>query len=73
MPVLSAQTPASWAFTAKSLCLNCPARKEPPQRIAYVTVAGPIKKIDDYEDALSLAGGARILIENILSIEPTAP
>ena len=40
---------------------------------AYVTVTGRLKKIDDYESALILAGGARILIENILSIELMAP
>lgn len=49
---------------------------QPDQKKAggtYVTVTGRLKKIDDYKGTLILAGGARILIENILSIEPTAP
>ena len=35
---------------------------------AYLTVTGQLKKIDDYEGALILMGGERILIEDILEI-----
>lgn len=35
---------------------------------AYVTLTGQLKKIDDYEGALLLTGGERILIEDILEI-----
>lgn len=40
---------------------------------AYVTTTGQIKKIDDFEGALILLGGERILIEDILDIQLTAP
>ena len=40
---------------------------------AYVTTTGQIKKIDDFEGALVLLGGGRILIEDILDIQLTAP
>ena len=36
---------------------------------AYLTVTGQLKKIDDYEGALILMGGERILIEDILEIQ----
>lgn len=36
---------------------------------AYITVTGQLKKIDDYEGALVLAGGERIVIEDILEIQ----
>ena len=36
---------------------------------AYITVTGQLKKIDDYEGALVLAGGERIGIEDILEIQ----
>lgn len=36
---------------------------------AYVTTTGQLKKIDDYEGALILLGGERIVIENILDIQ----
>ena len=36
---------------------------------AYITVTGQLKKIDDYEGALVLAGGERIVIEDILEIK----
>ena len=39
----------------------------------YVTTTGQIKKIDDFEGALILLGGERILIEDILDIQLTAP
>lgn len=35
---------------------------------AYVTVSGQLKKIDDYEGALILMDGRRVLIEDIHSI-----
>jgi len=35
----------------------------------YLTVTGQLKKIDDYEGALILMGGERILIEDILEIQ----
>ena len=36
---------------------------------AYITVAGQLKKMDDFEGVLILAGGERILIEDILEIQ----
>ena len=36
---------------------------------AYVTTTGQIRKIDDFEGALILLGGERIVIENILDIQ----
>lgn len=36
---------------------------------AYITVAGQLKKMDDFEGVLILAGGERILIEDILDIQ----
>ena len=36
---------------------------------AYVCVTGQLKKIDDYEGALVLIGGERILIEDIVDIQ----
>ena len=36
---------------------------------AYLTVTGQLKKIDDYEGALILMGGERIVIEDILEIQ----
>ena len=36
---------------------------------AYLTVTGQLKKIDDYEGALILMGGERILIEDIVDIQ----
>ena len=36
---------------------------------AYITITGQLKKIDDYEGALILTGGKRILIEDILEIQ----
>ena len=36
---------------------------------AYVCVTGQLKKIDDFEGALILMGGERILIEDILDIQ----
>lgn len=35
----------------------------------YVTTTGQLKKIDDYEGVLILAGGERVVIENILDIQ----
>ena len=35
----------------------------------YVTVTGQLKKIDDYEGVLILAGGERIIIEDIVTIQ----
>lgn len=35
---------------------------------AYITTTGQLKKIDDFEGTLILAGGERILIEDILEI-----
>ena len=40
---------------------------------AYVTTTGQIRKIDDFEGVLILLGGERILIEDILDIQLTAP
>lgn len=36
---------------------------------AYVTTTGQLKKIDDFEGALVLLGGERIVIEDILDIQ----
>jgi len=36
---------------------------------AYVSVTGQLKKIDDYEGVLILAGGERILIDDILAVQ----
>ena len=36
---------------------------------AYITVVGQLKKMDDFEGVLILAGGERILIEDILDIQ----
>ena len=44
-----------------------PDKKKPGG--AYITVTGQLKKIDDFEGALLLMGGERILIENILEIQ----
>lgn len=38
---------------------------------AYVTATGQLKKIDDFEGALILASGERIMIEDILDIQVT--
>ena len=35
----------------------------------YVTTTGQLKKIDDYEGVLILAGGERVVIEDILDIQ----
>ena len=35
----------------------------------YVTVTGRLKKMDDYEGVLILAGGERIIIEDIVTIQ----
>lgn len=35
----------------------------------YVTTTGQLKKIDDYEGVLILAGGDRVVIEDILDIQ----
>ncbi len=40
---------------------------------AYVTLTGRLKKIDDHGGALVLAGGERILLEDILDIQIIAP
>ena len=43
---------------------------------AYVTTSGRLKKIDDYEGALVLMEGERILIEDLLDVrllEPSPP
>ena len=40
---------------------------------AYLTVTGQLKKIDDYEGALILMGGERILIEDIVDIQIIVP
>ena len=37
---------------------------------AYVCITGQLKKIDDYEGTLILMGGERILIEDIVDIQP---
>ena len=36
---------------------------------AYITVAGQLKKMDDFEGILILTGGERILIANILTLQ----
>ena len=36
---------------------------------AFVSVTGQVKKVDDFEGALILMGGERILIEDILDIQ----
>ena len=38
---------------------------------AYICVTGQLKRIDDFEGALVLLGGDRILIEDILDIQIT--
>lgn len=40
---------------------------------AYVTLTGQLKKVDDHGSALVLAGGERILLEDILDIQIIAP
>ena len=40
---------------------------------AYVTVTGRLKKIDDYEGALVLTDGERVIIEDIVDIQIPGP